>query len=162
MNIDFLKAELEHEAAATRRMFERLPEELFAWRPHEKSMPLGVLAVHIVTMVEWIFFALSSSELDYAVAAPVSLKPKTNAQLLDYFDEKVKWAVEALKSASDEDLLKPWTVRKGDRIFFVKPRAEVIRRDCLNHIIHHRGQLSVYMRLNNLVLPGVYGPTADA
>ena len=153
--------ELKHEAAATRRMFERLPAEKFSWKPHEKSMPLGVLAVHIVEMIHWTTLAVTTSELDYGVEPYKPFKPKTTAELLDYLDKTVNAAVEALENTSAEAINEPWTVRSGERIFFVRPRAEVLRTDCFNHFIHHRGQLSVYLRLNHIPVPGVYGPSAD-
>lgn len=154
-------AELEHEAAATRKMLERLPAEKFDWKPHEKSTPFGALAVHIAEMIDWAKLAVTTPELDYAVQPYKPFKPKTNAELLEYFDKNVKGAIEALKNTSEEAIRKSWTVRSGERIFFEKPRTQVLRSDCFNHIIHHRGQLSVYLRLNDIPLPGVYGPTAD-
>lgn len=154
-------AELEHEAAATRRMLERLPEEKFDWKPHEKSTPFGGLAVHIAEMIDWAKLTVTTAELDYAVQAYEPFKPKTNAELLEYFDKNVAGAIEALKNTSEEAIMKTWTVRNGERIYFEKPRIQVLRSDCFNHIIHHRGQLSVYLRLNDIPVPGVYGPTAD-
>ena len=154
-------AELEHEAAATRRMLERLPEEKFDWKPHTKSTPLAALAVHIAEMMDWAKLAVTTAELDYGVRPYEPFSPKTSAELLEYFDKKVEGAVAALRNTSEEAIMKTWTVRNGERIFFEKPRTQVLRSDCFNHIIHHRGQLSVYLRLNEIPLPGVYGPTAD-
>ncbi len=154
-------AELEHEAAATRRMLERLPAEKFDWKPHEKSTPMGALAVHIVEMIDWAQLAVTTTELDYAVQPYKPFKPKTNAELLAYFDQNVAGAIAALRNTSTDAIKKTWTVRNGERIFFEKPRIQVLRSDCFNHIIHHRGQLSVYLRLNDIPVPGVYGPTAD-
>jgi uncharacterized damage-inducible protein DinB len=156
-----LAAELEREAAATRKMFERLPEEKFDWKPHEKSMPLGTLAVHIGEMIDWVQLAVTTDELDYAIHPYKPFKPKTTIELLEFFDRKVTGAIDALSSASAETLAGTWTVRQGERIFFAKPRSHVLRSDCFNHIIHHRGQLSVYLRLNDIPVPPVYGPTAD-
>lgn len=153
--------ELEREAAATRRMLERLPAEKFDWKPHDKSTPLGGLAVHITEMIDWLKLAVTTAELDYALAPYKPFVPKTNAELLEYFDKKVAGAIEALKNTSDEAITQTWTVRSGAHIYFVRPRIEVLRADCINHFIHHRGQLSVYLRLNDIPLPGVYGPTAD-
>jgi uncharacterized damage-inducible protein DinB len=153
--------ELEHEAAATRKMLERLPAEKFDWKPHKKSTPLGVLAVHIAEMILWAKLAVTTAQLDYALEPYKPFAPKTNAELLEYFDKSVEAAIKALNNASDEAIMESWTVRNGERIYFVKPRIKVLRADCFNHFIHHRGQLSVYMRLNDIPLPGVYGPTAD-
>ena len=154
-------AELEHEAAATRQMLERLPDEKLGWKPHEKSTPMGALAVHIAEMIDWARLAVTTAELDYAVQPYRPFTPKTNAELLGYFDKSVEGAIEALRNTSEEAIVRTWTVRNGERVFFAKPRTQVLRSDCFNHIIHHRGQLSVYLRLNDIPLPGVYGPTAD-
>lgn len=154
-------AELEHEAAAARKMLERVPEEKFDWKPHEKSMLFGRLAVHIGEMIDWVKLTITTDELDFAVEPYKPFEPKTTAELLGYFDKNVEGAIEALKNTSDEAILKTWTLRNGEHIYFVKPRIEVLRFDCFNHIIHHRGQLSVYLRLNDIPVPGVYGPTAD-
>ena len=156
-----LAAELEKEAAATRRMLQRVPGEKLDWKPHKKSMPMGVLAVHIAEMIDWAKLAVTTTELDYAVRPYKPFEPKTRDELIEYFDMKVAAAVEALNNVSDEAIMKTWTVRNGDRIYFEKPRLQVVRGDCFNHFIHHRGQLSVYLRLNDIPLPGVYGPTAD-
>ena len=153
--------ELEHEAAATRRMLERLPAEKFAWKPHDKSTPLSALAVHIVDMIEWVKLAVTTDQLDYSLKPYEPFEPKTNAELLEFFDERVSGALEALGKTSDDEIKGTWTVRAGKVVYFTKPRVEVLRSDCFNHFIHHRGQLSVYMRLNDIPLPGVYGPTAD-
>jgi uncharacterized damage-inducible protein DinB len=153
--------QLEQESKATRKMLERLPEERFAWKPHEKSMPMVSLAVHIVEMIEWARLAVTTSELDYGVRPYQPFEPKSIADLLEYFDRTVAGAIEALKNTTDEAIRETWTVRNGDHIFFVKPRIQVIVAYSFNHFIHHRGQLSVYMRLNDIPLPGVYGPTAD-
>jgi len=154
-------AELEREAASTRKMFERLPAEKFNWKPHEKSMPLGYLAVHITEMIEWGKLAVTTRELDYSAQPYKPFKPTSTAELLQYFDEIVVGAIEILRNTSDETMSQTWTVRNGDRIFFSKPREHVIHNDCFNHFIHHRGQLSVYLRLNDIPVPGVYGPSAD-
>lgn len=156
-----LAGELEHEAVATRKMFERIPEDKFDWKPHKKSTPFANLAVHIVEMIDWAKLTVTTPELDYAVQLYKPFMPETNVELLEYFDKSVESAIEALKDTSDEVIMENWTVRNGERVYFVKPRVKVLRSDCFNHIIHHRGQLSVYMRLNDIPLPGVYGPTAD-
>ena len=156
-----LASELEHEAVSTRKMLARLPVEKFDWKPHEKSMALGVLAVHIVEMINWVKLAVTTSELDYAAEPYKPFKPKSTDELLEYFDKIVADTVEALNKTSNEAIQESWTVRSGERIFFSKPRMKVIRADCFNHFIHHRGQLSVYLRLNNIPVPGAYGPTAD-
>jgi uncharacterized damage-inducible protein DinB len=156
-----LAAELEHEAASTRKMLERIPADKFDWKPHGKSTAFANLAVHIVDMIDWAKLAVTTAELDYATQPPKPFRPKTNDELLEHFDKKVASAIAALQNISDEEIKESWRVRMGERIFFEKPRVKVIRSDCFNHFIHHRGQLSVYRRLNDVPLPGVYGPTAD-
>ena len=117
--------------------------------------------MHIAEIIAWAKLAVTTVQLDYGVRQYEPFTPKTNAGLLEYFDKNGDGAVEALRNTSEEAMTKTWTVRMGERIFFEKPRNLVLRSDCFNHIIHHRGQLSVYMRLNDIPLPSVYGPTAD-
>ncbi len=156
-----LTAELQHEAAGTRSMLSRVPREKFGWKPHEKSMPLGTLAVHIVEMIDWARLIVTTVELDYAVNPYEPLQAKTTADLLAYFDKTVQGVIGPLQETADTAMLATWTMRNGEHVYFQKPRIQVLRSDCFNHIIHHRGQLSVYLRLNDIRLPGVYGPTAD-
>jgi uncharacterized damage-inducible protein DinB len=156
-----LANELEHELAVCRQIFERLPTALLGWKPHGKSPSAGGLAVHIVDMVEWIQLAATTIEIDYAIRPPPEFEPTSSADLLNYFDVRAQAAVEAVRKIDDQAIDELWTVRHGERIFFSRPRAEVIRIDCLNHIIHHRGQLTVYFRLNDVTLPGVYGPNGE-
>lgn len=153
--------ELESELALCRQIFERLPTTLLGWQPHKKSPSAGSLAVHIADMVEWIHLAATTEQIDYALTPHTSFEPTTIVELLNYFDERANAAIAALRKISDQDLHELWTVRRGERIFFSRPRAEVIRVDCMNHIIHHRGQLTVYFRLNDILLPGVYGPNGE-
>lgn len=153
--------ELESELALCRQIFERLPTTLLGWQPHKKSPSAGSLAVHIADMVEWIHLAATTAQIDYALTPHTSFEPTTIVELLNYFDERANAAIAALRKISDQDLHELWTVRRGERIFFSRPRAEVIRVDCMNHIIHHRGQLTVYFRLNDILLPGVYGPNGE-
>src|SRR6266498_5513811 len=112
-----LAAELEREARATRKMLERLPAEKFAWRPHEKSTPFGALAVHIAEMIAWAKLAVTTADLDYAVEPYKPFEPKTNAELLEYFDKSVAGAIAALNNISDEAIQVSWTVRDGDRTY---------------------------------------------
>src|SRR5262252_8937964 len=128
-----LAAELEREAAATRKMLERLPAERFGWKPHEKSMPSGTLAVHIAEMIDWVRLAVTTTELDYSLTPYKPFKPRTNSELLEYFDGAVAGALAGLNQISDEDIAGTWTVRDGKRVYFQKPRLKVIRGDCFNH-----------------------------
>jgi uncharacterized damage-inducible protein DinB len=154
-------AELKHEAATTRKMLERVPEDKFDWKPHERSMALGRLAGHVAELPGMFNAALTQDELDFATRTYGPFVPKATSELLDTFDTKVAQALELLADQSDEHLKKSWRLRSGDRIFFELPRVAVLRSMALNHMIHHRGQLSVYLRLLDVPLPSVYGPTAD-
>jgi uncharacterized damage-inducible protein DinB len=156
-----LATELQAEVTSTRKLITRIPLERFTWKPHEKSMPLLYLAVHIAEMIRWVYLAVTSKELDYSTRPYKQQLPENPEALLAYFDQCSQQAVQALLEATDETLHENWTVRNGTRIFFSKSRHHVIRRDCINHFIHHRGQLTVYLRLNDIPLSGVYGPTAD-
>lgn len=155
-----LMAELKQESIATRKCLERVPEDKFDYKPHEKSMTFGQLAAHIAEMVGWIAVTIKTDELDFA-ANYKPFTPKTNAELLEFFGKNLSEAIEALENASDEEMMKNWTLRKGDHIFFTMPRVQVLRGVVFNHVFHHRGQLSVYLRLNDIPVPSIYGPSAD-
>ena len=153
--------ELLHEAKSTRKMLELVPEDKFSWKPHEKSMTMGRLASHIADIPNWAVFTIDQDVLDFATT---EYKPKdavTNTELVKMFDDNLAKAVEALKNASDEKLLANWKMQAGDVVYMDMPRIQVLRGFILNHNIHHRAQLSVYLRLNDIALPSVYGPTAD-
>ena len=151
--------ELKHEAQNTRKLLERVPEEHFAYKPHEKSTTLQRLATHIAEIPVWTVRALTTETFDAA-----SLKPRlaaNNEELLSIHEETVKDAETALGNASDEDLMKIWTLKRGDHTIFSLPKAAIIRNMSSNHLYHHRGQLTVYLRLLNVPVPGIYGPSAD-
>ena len=156
-----LAAELQREAATTRKMLERVPEDKFGWKPHEKSMPLGRLAGHVAELPTLVAPVLKQDELDFATGNFQPLNPSSVAELLERFDGNVAAAAELLKDQTDERMHETWRLRSGDRVFVELPRVAVIRSMVLNHIVHHRGQLSVYLRLLDVPLPSVYGPTAD-
>lgn len=158
---EIIAAELEHEAAATRKMLERFPEDKADWSPHEKSMKLAHLASHIADVPNWIRPTITEEELDFSKSGYKPVHFTTARELAAHFDKGVKDALCFLQSVSDEDLMKMWRLRSGEQIFFEMPRAQVLRGMIMNHLIHHRGQYSVYLRLNGVPLPGVYGPTAD-
>jgi uncharacterized damage-inducible protein DinB len=154
-----LIAELQHEAATTRKMIERVPQESLSWQPHEKSMTLGRLVSHIA-MLPGIFIAkLNQDEVDRSEIKPLPADSLT--AILETFDQNIASSLELLKTQSEEQLLGLWRYRDGEKVVFEMPRVAVIRLIALNHLIHHRGQLSVYLRLLNIPLPSVYGPTAD-
>lgn len=156
-----LAAELKHEAATTRKMLERVPEDKFDWQPHEKSMKLGRLATHVAEISHWVNATLTQDEMDFATSDYKPSTANTAQALVEILDKTVGEATELLENVSDEDIKKKWRLRSGEKIFFELPKIAVIRSLVLNHLIHHRGQLSVYLRLNDVPLPGVYGPTAD-
>lgn len=155
--------EFDQEMALTRCVLERVPEDRFVWQPHPKSWPLGALATHVAWLGSWAALTLQSEELDLASpAAPPSPKPvSTRAALLALFDTMLVAARSALLQADATRLDQPWTLRAGEQEIFTLPRRAVLRTFVLNHLIHHRGQLEVYLRLNDVPLPALYGPSAD-
>ena len=156
-----LAAELEQEARTTRKLLERVPEASFGWKPHEKSMTLGQLAGHVAQLPTLLVPALTQDEFDFAVAGWKPFSPQSTAELVEQFDANIKAAAETLKAQADEGMGEKWKLRSGDHVLFEMPRAMVVRFVGLNHVIHHRGQLSVYLRLLDVPLPSIYGPSAD-
>jgi len=153
--------EFQQEAKTTRKLLERVPQDALGWKPHEKSMTLERLAVHVAELFGWPAMVLSSDELDFS---KMDHKPPTirdASDILTLFDKGVAGALELLKSQTDAQLLKSWKLRSGEQVFFEMPRIAVLRSMVLNHSIHHRGQLSVYLRLRNVPIPSIYGPSAD-
>ena len=151
-----LLAEFDQEMASTRRLLERVPSDKGTWKPHPKSFPLGHLAQLVARMPGWIANTLRETSLDLATARGYSFEP-TEA-LLKEFDANVREAREALSTSKDYDA--QWSLKHGDRVLWAAPRGVVVRNH-INHLIHHRGQLTVYLRLNDVPLPPLYGPTAD-
>lgn len=154
-------AEYDMEMATTRKLLERVPLEKSDWAPHEKSMKLGRLAQHVAEMPGWLPVTLQQDELDLAGAKPEP-QPKTNAELLAFFDKNVAAGRKALEAAGDDAKFRQtWSLKVGGKTAFSAPRAGVVRTFVLNHVVHHRGQLSVYLRLQGIPLPSIYGPSAD-
>lgn len=151
-------AELDYEMGVTRRLLERVPTERGEWKPHEKSFALGHLAQLVSSMPGWITQSLRNSELDLASWPGYGFH--ATEVLLERFDENVESARAALESVVGDDLTVPWSLRQGEHVLMTMPRGEVVRQH-LNHLIHHRGQLTVYLRLIDVPLPSIYGPTAD-
>jgi len=159
-----LLPEFDHEMANTRKTLERCPAEKFAFQPHAKSFTMGSLATHIANMAGWATDALDKESFDVAPvgAPPYKDEPaKTTQELLERFDKGVAQARAALAESSDEHLLKPWSLLAGGQNIFTMPRVAVLRSMILSHIIHHRGQLTVYLRLHDIPVPALYGPSAD-
>jgi uncharacterized damage-inducible protein DinB len=155
----FLK-ELDAESVTTRKMLERVPNDKFRWKPHEKSMTLIQLATHVAELPSWISMTLTTDELDFA-ANPYTPEVVNNTEeLVAYFERSLADGRAHLLSAREEQLEEPWTLRNGQEIYSTTSKAEVIRMS-LSQIIHHRAQLGVYLRLLNIPIPGSYGPSAD-
>ena len=150
--------EFDTEMASTRKLLTRVPAEQGTWKPHPKSFALGHLAQLVARMPGWIALTLRETELDIARGAPYSFE--TTDVLLREFDRNAAAAREALADVTDDALDVPWTLRLGERVIFTTPRGEVVRNH-LNHLIHHRGQLTVYVRLVDAPVPAIYGPSAD-
>lgn len=161
---DALLPEFDQEMATTRRLLERLPESGLGWTPHAKSMTLGHLATHLAEVPGWARPTLTQESLDLNPPGGEGYKPPvfdTRREILELFDRNVAAAREALGQTGDEAFMVPWTLLSGGQAFFTLPRVAVLRSFVLSHLIHHRGQLTVYLRLNDIPLPSVYGPTAD-
>ncbi len=155
-----LSLELEHESKTTRKLLERVPEAAFDWKPHEKSMSLGQLASHLAENPNWVTPIVEQEEM----SVDSDYKPYlagSSEELLDRFDTNTRQAVETLKSQSDADLMKLWRFVAGGEVKMEMPRVGALRTIILNHAYHHRGQLSVYLRLNDVPIPSIYGPSAD-
>ena len=157
-------AELEREAVPTRRVLERVPEGRDEWKPHEKSMALGYLSNLVATMPSWIAMMVTQNELDFNPPGGQRYRPRqaaSNRELLEAFDQSVAKAREALLSTNDEHLMTTWRFLSGGKVVSEQPRHIVLRDGVLNHLAHHRGQLTVYLRLNDILVPSIYGPSAD-
>jgi uncharacterized damage-inducible protein DinB len=159
--IESLTREFEHEATTSRKHLERLPADQLDWRPHHKSFTARALASHIVECVGWADAVLGKTEVDINPATHKSFEAESTADLLSAYDGKVADGRRVLAAATEADLLQPWRLRIAGRVRFERPRLIVMRDFCLSHLIHHRGQLSVYLRLLDVPVPGSYGPTAD-
>ena len=161
---DALLPEFDTEMASTRKVLERVPVEKADYKPHAKSGSLGWLAWHVADLPHWVVETIHKDELDFAPpGAPRPAPPKVDSRekLLASFDQKVAAARKAIAGADDSHLAKPWTLKGGGHTIFTMPRAAVLRSFVMNHLIHHRAQLGVYLRLNDVPVPGMYGPSAD-
>jgi uncharacterized damage-inducible protein DinB len=156
-----LLAEFDMETASTRRTLERLPEDKLDWTPDPKSMTMGRLAAHVAEMPGWAALTMGTDELDFAAGGYTPAVATSREQVLRIADENANAARAAIAAASDADFMKPWTLRSGEQIFFTLPKIAVLRGMVMNHTIHHRGQLTVYYRMNGVPVPALYGPSAD-
>jgi uncharacterized damage-inducible protein DinB len=153
--------EFDHEMTSTRRVLERVPEDRTDWTPHTKSMPLARLAGHIAEIPGYGLMTLETDGFDTAAGKYVPTHFETRVQTLQVFDDLVRRTRAAIEATDDETFHRPWTFRRGDKVLFTAPKVGALRTFCMNHLIHHRGQLTVYLRLLDVPLPSVYGPTAD-
>jgi uncharacterized damage-inducible protein DinB len=158
---DALIAELKNEAVNTRKMLERIPEDKYSWKPHDKSMTIGRLASHIAELPVWVNRVLQADEFDFATATMLRNTYEGTAALLKVFEDRQSDAINALQNASDEMMQETFSVLRGGNIVFALPRKVMMRNFAFNHLIHHRGQLSVFLRLLDVPVPGMYGPSAD-
>jgi uncharacterized damage-inducible protein DinB len=159
-----LLPEFDHEMENTRKTLDRVPDGKFDWKPHEKSMPLGNLATHLATIPMWANNAIGEDSIDIAPVGkpPMRAEPATSrAEVLERFDQNVASARAAIAGASDETLRSPWTLYAGGKEILTLPKIAVLRSFVMNHSIHHRAQLGVYLRLNDIAVPSIYGPSAD-
>jgi uncharacterized damage-inducible protein DinB len=157
---DAMLTEFDHEMGTTRRLLERVPDDRLAWKPHEKSMSLGGLATHLSNIPTWTEALLAATSFDLD-ARPPNLEAKTSrAEILAHFDKTTRDA-RPLMDKSDPEWMVMWSLRKDGHEIFTIPRVAAFRSFVLSHIIHHRGQLSVYLRLNDVPVPAIYGPSAD-
>ena len=158
--IDALLPEFDHEMSVTRKVLERVPDGRSDWKPHEKSMSLGQLSQHVATIPSWGSVILNQNELDLGTT-PQTPPLRTRAELLSTFDALVAETRAALVNKTDAELMVPWALKKDGHSIFSMPKASVWRSFVMSHLVHHRGQLSVYLRLNDVPVPSIYGPSAD-
>ncbi len=164
MFLEYYLGEFDHEVQTTRSLLARVPDASASWRPHPKSTPLGTLAQHITNLLAFGALIAEATERDVAPVGGPPYTPvpfTTTAAMLDAFDANVAASRVAIAGLTAAALLQPWSLKAGGHTFFSMPRAAVLRTYLLNHVIHHRGQLSVYLRLLDVPLPSIYGPTAD-
>ncbi|RAV20739.1 DinB family protein [Paenibacillus contaminans] len=150
-----------HELATTRRVLERLPEEHMSWKPHEKSMTLGGLATHLINLMNWQIAILQQREFDLSTVPQRREPLDKRADVLEEFDANVGKFEKLLAECDEETLGEEWTLRHGDHVILRQPRALALRSFGLSHMVHHRAQLGVYLRLLDIPVPGMYGPSAD-
>jgi len=153
--------EIQHEGAQTNKMLERIPIDNFSWKPHERSREIGPLAIHIAQTPAWTSRILAAADFDMLTFKREIPEIKSADDLVKISETNIQKAIDDLQKSSDEDMMTTWTFRRGDKAVFSLPRAAAIRTLAMNHLVHHRGQLSVYLRLLNIPVPGMYGPSAD-
>lgn len=161
---EMLLTEFDNEMAGTRKTLERVPDDKLDWKPHAKSTSLGGLATHLANIPTWAVHALKRDSIDIAPVGqpPLRVEPaRSRREVLERFDKAVEDARSAIHAASNEELMQPWSLLSGGKTVMTLPRASVLRGFVMNHTIHHRAQLGVYLRLNDIPVPSIYGPSAD-
>lgn len=156
-----LSKEFEYECANTRKLLATVPFDQPQWKPHDKSMELVHLATHVAEIPSWMKISLEQDELDFAKSTYKLPEVHSVEDLLAVHDKYVAEALESLSKASNEQMMENWTMRNGEQIYFTMPKVNVLRTWVFNHLYHHRGQLTVYLRMLNVPVVGMYGPTAD-
>jgi uncharacterized damage-inducible protein DinB len=159
--IDWLTTQFHHETKTTRRHLERLPADKLDWRPHEKSSTAGALASHLVECIGWTNDIFTKNELNFDAATYKPYLASSTSDLLEAFEKAVAEGKQALTGVNEEAAMQPWSLKFSGHTIFERPRIDVLRDFALSHLIHHRGQFSVYLRLLNVPVPGTYGPSAD-
>ena len=161
---DTFLPEFDQELMTARKTLERIPEDKLGWKPHEKSMTLGRLAGHVAELAGWAVPTLTQDSLDFAPPGQPPYPPTiatSRKQVLDIFDKNREESRKAISGTSNEEFMKNWTLLRGGKVIMTMPKIAVLRSFCINHVIHHRAQLGVYLRLNDIAVPSVYGPSAD-
>jgi uncharacterized damage-inducible protein DinB len=160
---ELMLPEFDHEMASTRKNLERVPDQKFAWQPHPKSFSFGALATHLANIPGWASLSIGADSFDMAPGGVPRKMPQASSisEVLEAFDRNVAAARTAIAGATDEELIKPWSLLHNGQTLLTMPKMTVLRSFVLNHAVHHRAQLGVYLRLNDLPVPSVYGPSAD-
>jgi uncharacterized damage-inducible protein DinB len=155
---EYFLNEMKTESLSARKCLERIPEDLYEYKPHEKSMKMGYLALLVADIPRWVNMAINDSTIDFANYDQFPLS--TNKALLDHYDKNIQDAIDALTGVTEDQLSTPFELKNEKEILFTQPKLENIGSS-INHWVHHRGQLTVYMRLNNIDVPSIYGPSGD-
>jgi len=161
MSIALLRHEFQEEMDKTRKILSSIPEDKLGWKPHDKSSALGKLAMHIGNNPIWVGAILGGTEFDFNNRLPTPPAPDSKSIILEHFERKVAEATKALEAADDAALDEIWTCKQGEVVYFNVPRGAAVRNFSISHLIHHRGQLSVYLRLLDIPVHGMYGQSAD-
>ena len=150
--------EIQAESIASRKCLERIPESVYGFKPHERSMEMGYLTLLVADIPKWIWVMVTDSVVDFATYQHFQLSD--TAALLKHYEENLEGAITALKNITEEQVKKDFTLRRGEQVLYTSPKLQSIG-ETINHWVHHRGQLTVYMRLNDIAVPSLYGPSAD-